>query len=159
MALSTLIPATLTLPDIIAIICVIPFALVVLIYIIVIIAILKKEMAMRKVLDREGFVRSSRGGNYFGCTDKEYAQIRGNGVLILTEEGLHFELLIPKKRIDIPLSSVMGLETTKSFLGKSRGKELLQVNHVMNGKMASSAWQLKDLDEWVKDINSRIGKV
>lgn len=154
-----MIPAALTLPDIIAIICFIPFAFIVLLYIIMIIAILRKEMEMKKGFNREGFVRSSRGGNFFGSTDKGYAQIRGNGVLILTEEGLHFEMLIPKKRIDIPLSSVIGLETTRSFLGKSRGKKLLRVNHVMNGQLVSSAWQLKDLDEWIKDINSRIGKV
>src|SRR5690349_16846302 len=61
-----------------------------------------------------------RGVSFFGQESHGATQGRGNGTLILTEDKLVFERWLPRRTYEIPLTSIRGFETPKSFLGKSR---------------------------------------
>ena len=80
-----------------------------------------KKFAGKKVLG----VKSN--ANFFGQESLGYAQLRGNGVLVITEDELYFEMWYPKKEFHIPLSSILSIETPKSYLGRTRFHPLLKV--------------------------------
>ncbi len=70
---------------------------------------------------------SSSSANFFGQESLRKNQIGGNGVLILTEKDLIFEMWIPKKKLIIPLNSIIKIITPKSHLGKIKFRSLLKV--------------------------------
>jgi len=142
--------------DIAGIICFIPFLAIMFTYVIFIIAILFKEANMRDRFDNEGYVMSSRGGTFLGSTGGDLKEVNGLGVLILTEKVLHFELLIPKVIHDIPLSEITGADTHTSYLGKDHGKKVMLISHMMDGKLVSSGFKIKDVNTWCEDIEKRI---
>ena len=59
--------------------------------------------------------------NFFGQESLGLGQIRGNGVLILTEKELYFEMWSPKK-LHIPINSIQRIGTPTSHLTKTRFK-------------------------------------
>jgi len=144
--------------DIVGIICFIPFLAIMFTYVIFIIAILFKEANMRDSFDDEGYVKSSRGGTFLGSTGGDLKEVNGLGVLILTEKALHFELLIPKVVHDIHLSEITGVDTQTSYLSKDHGKKIMVVSHMMDGKLVSSGFKIKDVNTWCEEVEKRIGK-
>ena len=54
-------------------------------------------------------------------------QIRGNGDLVITPEGIRFNQRLPHKEIFIPRDRLICLEKTRSFLGKTIFKALAKV--------------------------------
>jgi len=96
--------------------------------------------------------------NMFGLKSRGVKQIRGNGVLVLTSSLLYFRMILPAKKILIPVSSITGVETPKSFAGKSKGVRLLKVDfRATNGKSESAAWLVDRLEEWVSGLHKLIG--
>jgi hypothetical protein len=136
----------------------IPALISLLLILLVIILLKKKEIRMKMKLRQEGIIRSSRA-NFFGCSDRGMAQIRGSGILVLTEEALHFEMLFPERKSRISLDKISGIETPGSFLGKTKGRKLLKIDHLKDSKPVSSAWLVNYLDDWIEELNSRIGKL
>jgi len=65
--------------------------------------------------------------NFFGQGSLGAMTVRGNGVLILTEEELFFGMWKPKKELLIPVSSMVDIRNPKSFLHKSVFRPLLEV--------------------------------
>lgn len=105
----------------------------------------------------------STGANYFGQESKGYSQIRGNGVLILLNEKIYFEMWKPKKILEIPITKIFKTTSPKSHLKKSKFKPLLKVHFQNNeNKNDSAAWLVRNLDNWVENIqnltNSSNGK-
>jgi len=100
-------------------------------------------------------VKSS--ANFFGQESLGYSQMRGNCSLVITEDEIFSEMWLPKKTITIPITSVVSIETPKSFLGKSRGRPLLKVVFTnKNGLNDSAAWQVSDLSETVKLLKTLV---
>lgn len=90
--------------------------------------------------------------NLFGLQSRGRRQIRGNGVLLATSEGLYFRMLLPGRVIDIPLADITGFGTESRFLGKSCGAPLLRVDYRSGGATESAAWAVRDLDGWLSTL-------
>jgi hypothetical protein len=93
----------------------------------------------------------SEGANFFGQESMGVWQIRGNGVLLLTETDLHFQLWLPKRSFKIALNSIFDITIPKSFLGKTRFHPLLKVSFRNDLEQVDSmAWEVRHLSEWIK---------
>ncbi len=116
--------------------------------------------AMKEVLREyppHAHVIISPMANMFGLKPPGVKQIRGNGVLVLTSSLLYFRMLIPAKKLLIPVSSITGVETPKSFAGKTKGVKLLKVDfRKADGKTESAAWLVDRLEEWVAELHKLI---
>jgi len=67
--------------------------------------------------------------------------VRGSGTLLLSDDSLVFEMWIPRKELIIAYSSIIGMETPRSFLGKTNFRTLLQVNFTnAQGESDAAAW-------------------
>lgn len=96
---------------------------------------------------------SLNSANFFGQKSLKSFQIRGNGVLILTQEELCFEMWHPKKILQIASSSILKIETTKSFLHKSVFRKLLKITFQnKEGEEDAAAWWVTSLDNWVEEL-------
>ncbi len=88
-----------------------------------------------------------RSASWFGRQSQGMAQIRGNGVLVLTRKALWFRRLAPDLEITIPLESIRKISTPRSFLGKSIFRPLLRVDFVTRqGQDDAAAWYVRDLE-------------
>ncbi len=89
-----------------------------------------------------------RGANFFGQESKGYAQLRGNGVLVITGKELYFEMWMPERELSVPLSSILRIETPRFYLGKTKGYPLLKVVfRNSRGEVDSMAWMVRDLSK------------
>ena len=96
---------------------------------------------------------SLNSANFFGQQSRKSTQVRGNGVLILTAEELYFEMWRPKKILQIPISSVLEIEITKSFLRKSVFRKLLKIVFTnQEGEEDAAAWWVTSLDKWIAEL-------
>ena len=87
--------------------------------------------------------------NFFGRQSVGYKQWRGNGVLALTDKGVHFRMLLPRKSLFIPLGSIREISHPRSFLGKSKARDLLRVDYVNEaGEDDACAWLVPSLQWW-----------
>lgn len=104
-------------------------------------------------------ILDSPSANFFGQESKGLKQIRGTGVLALTENELLFEMWKPTGKFKIPLVSIKGIETPKSFLRKTKFNPLLKiVFENERGELDSAAWLVRDLQKWLQSIENMIQK-
>lgn len=97
--------------------------------------------------------------NSFGQESLGVKQVRGNGVIVLTNSELYFEMLMPKKSWTIPVSSIQAVENPTSHLTKTRGVALLKVIFQnQQGATDSIAWQMHDVPTWTKTLQGMIQK-
>ena len=97
--------------------------------------------------------------NLFGVRSKGMKQVRGNGILLLTSSVLYFRMLMPRKEVMVPVSSITGYGVEKSFLGKTKGVKLLRVDYQLEtGGSDSAAWAVKNLDGWLTTLAGLTGK-
>jgi len=95
--------------------------------------------------------------NLYGQTSKRYKQFRGNGILLLSKNDLFFELLVPRRELRIPINLITKVEKVKWFLSKSHGRPLMKVSFTNNSGFEDSvAWQIVDLDQWIKAVEQTI---
>lgn len=95
--------------------------------------------------------------NFFGVRSRGYRQVRGNGILLLTDSELFFRMLLPSKELLIPLTDVTSVETARSFLGKSKLRKLFQVNfRNSQGAEDAAAWLVKEPDQWIAAVRERL---
>ena len=98
-------------------------------------------------------ILTSPMANLFGIQSRGMKQIRGNGILLLTASQIYFRMLLPRRELLVPLSSITAVETPKSFLGKTKGRKLLKVDFRNDtGGSDSAAWLVPDPDKWVEAI-------
>jgi len=103
--------------------------------------------------DNRKIILYSTSANYFGQESKGYTQIRGNGVLILLNEKIYFEMWKPRKILEIPINKILKITSPRSHLKKSKFKPLLKIHFQNNqNKNDSAAWLIRNLDKWVKNI-------
>ncbi len=100
----------------------------------------------------------SSNANFFGVESLGAAQLRGNGVLLLTSEEFFFEMWMPKKEFHISISSIINIEVVKSHLGKTKSRPLLKVVFQnVKGETDSAAWLVGNIPHW-KDVSERLIK-
>ena len=103
----------------------------------------------------KNIILSLKNANFSGQQSHKSTQIRGNGVLTLTAEDLYFEMWRPTKILQIPISSVLKIEITKSFLPKSVFRKLLKVVFTnQEGEEDAAAWWVTSLDKWIEELES-----
>lgn len=96
---------------------------------------------------------SLNSANFFGQQSHKSLQMRGNGVLVLTQKELYFEMWHPKKVLQISTSTISNVEITKSFLHKSVFRKLLKVIFQNeNGEEDAAAWWVTSLDKWIDKL-------
>jgi len=101
----------------------------------------------------KNIIISLNNANFFGQQSHKSLQIRGNGVLVLTQEELYFEMWHPKKVLEISISAILKTEITKSFLHKSVFRKLLKVVFQNeNGEEDAAAWWVTSLDKWIEEL-------
>jgi hypothetical protein len=114
------------------------------------------QKRINEIIDKfngKNIIISLNIANFFGQQSHKSLQIRGNGVLILTQEELYFEMLHPKKVLQIPTSAIIKVEITKSFLHKSAFKKLLKIMFQNeSGEEDAVAWWVSSLDEWIEEL-------
>jgi len=113
----------------------------------------KRTQEIEEKFVGKNVILTSRGANFFGQESKGLGQVRGNGVLLLTDKELYFGMWTPKKELRIPLVAVKSVETPKSFLGKSVLRKLLKVVFENDlGDIDAAAWYVKDLNTWNRQL-------
>lgn len=91
--------------------------------------------------------------NLMGVQSQGMGAVRGNGVLTLTHRHLYFVMWLPRRSFSIPLDTIASVATPKSFMGRSKLRELLQVNFAdERGEEDAAAWQVSDLAAWTKAL-------
>ncbi|MHA1784934.1 MAG: hypothetical protein ACTSVY_10790 [Candidatus Helarchaeota archaeon] len=116
----------------------------------------RKRKILTRFKDKKIFLVSIMA-NFFGIESKGHRQIRGNGVLILTEDELFFQLLLPKREYLIPISSMVKISKPKHHLKKIKFIRLLKITFKHNNVIDSAAWYLKNLDEWISTLEELTG--
>lgn len=97
--------------------------------------------------------------NFFGQESLGVWKVRGNGVLILTDEQFFFEMWKPKKEISIPIKSIIEIENPKSHMHRSVFRPLLKVIFKNeNDEFDSAAWYVRNLDHWNEVLSKLINK-
>jgi hypothetical protein len=84
----------------------------------------RRIRAILTKLEREEIRKQCENANFFGVESRT-RQVRGNGVLILTNEGLYFEMGHPNKQLNIPANHIKRTEIVKSYLHKITNVKLL----------------------------------
>jgi len=97
--------------------------------------------------------------NFFGLESLGVWKVRGNGVLLLTEEELFFGMWKPKKDLLIPVKSIIDVINPKSHMHRSVFRPLLKITfRNENGETDSAAWYVRKLDEWNEILRQLISK-
>jgi hypothetical protein len=97
--------------------------------------------------------------NFFGLESSGVWKVRGNGVLLLTEEELFFEMWKPKIDLVISIKSIIEVLNPKSHMQRSVFRPLLKILFTNdNGVVDSAAWYVRKLDDWNKALNKLILK-
>ncbi len=114
------------------------------------------QKRINEILDEfkdKDIIISLNNANFFGQQSRKSTQVRGNGVLVLTDEELYFEMWRPKKILQIPISSVLKIKITKSFLRKSVFRKLLKVVFTnQEGEEDTAAWWVTSLEKWIEEL-------
>ena len=85
-----------------------------------------------------------------GLESRGVFQGRGNGALVLTADELTwFRFIRESTDLHIPRVSITNVDTVKSHLGKTYGRDLLRVTFTHDGKPDSMAWLVTDLGAWL----------
>ena len=90
----------------------------------------------------------------FGLESRGVRQGRGNGALVLTADELCWIRFVPETSdLRIPRENVTKVDTVKTHLGKTYGRDLLRVAFTNNGKPDSMAWYVSHLDAWLSKLS------
>jgi hypothetical protein len=119
----------------------------------------KRKEELIKKMEHRNLLLGPQVANNFGQQSKGKTQVRGLGLLFLTTEEIYFGQFIPKKEFQILIDHIFAVNTPKWHLGKTKSTPLLKIEFTNNeGESDSIAWQVKDLDLWVKTILNLINK-
>ena len=119
----------------------------------------KRRKSILENMKNEKIILGPVPANNFGQESKGKRQVRGLGLLFLTDKELYFGMYVPKKDFHILIDHIQGISTPKWHLGKTRSKPLLKLTFTNNeGELDSLAWQVKDLDLWVSTIEDQLRK-
>ena len=119
----------------------------------------KRIMEIHEKFEKEKVLIFDDIANFFGLESLGIWKVRGNGVLLLTDEELFFGMWKPKKALIIPVKFIMKIINPKSHMHKSVFRPLLKVIFTNEtGNNDSAAWFVQDLNEWNEILNGLILK-
>ena len=119
----------------------------------------KRIMEIHEKYEKEKVLIFDDMANFFGLESLGIWKVRGNGVLLLTDEELFFGMWKPKKELIIPVKFIMKIINPKSHMHKSVFRPLLKVIFTNEtGNNDSAAWFVQDLNEWNEILNGLILK-
>ncbi len=120
----------------------------------------KRKRAILEKMKYRNIILGPTPANNFGQESKGRGQVRGLGLLYLTDEEIFFGMYVPKKDFHILLDHIHGISTPKWHLGKTKNKPLLKIEFTNNvGEVDSIAWQVKDLDLWKNSLEDSLKKL
>lgn len=123
------------------------------IYVLLKVILRKKIMQIMDKIGKENIILITSGANFFGQESAGLMQIRGNGFLVLTKDKLYFELILPKKIIEIPLEKIERIEESRSYLGKTAVSKLMKIIYRNESNiMDSCAWLVRHRKEWINKL-------
>lgn len=96
--------------------------------------------------------------NFFGLESLGGWQLRGNGVLVLTDRALEFLMLWPRRRFRVPLAEVTGSFVVRSHCGKSVGRDLFKVRVQAGGREDSLAWFVPNASGWRAALDTALSR-
>ncbi len=108
----------------------------------------------------EKILLSEKSANFFGQKSQGHTQIRGNGILILTDRMLYFKMWMPDKTIQIPLEWINKIEKVNGFLGKTKFRPLFKITFYNKyGLEDEVAWLVQDPDKWIFRIDKLLKSI
>ena len=128
----------------------------------VLFAIIKKKRTeqiseVKEKFNVKDILFSDNSANFFGQKSNGISQVRGNGILLVTEHEIYFSLLMPRKEVCIPVKQIIAITSETSFLGKSKFKPLLVIQFKDRaGNLDSAAWLIRDLSSCTTTIHKLI---
>ena len=106
-------------------------------------------------LDGQEILHLDDFANFFGQQTLGASSPRGNCILLITSDRLIVELWVPARTIEIDLTAVQSVETTRTFLRKSVGRRLLLVNFQLPGEAPDAiGLYVRSLDSTVQKIQN-----
>jgi hypothetical protein len=112
------------------------------------------EEILRKYSKRG--VRLEGDATFFGLESRSVTQIRGNGILLLTDADLVFGMFRPARDVVIPLPNIVKIELAESHLAKTAFQPLLKVYFTdETGHVDSAAWRLANPAQWKARLDRR----
>ncbi|OGI02552.1 MAG: hypothetical protein A2Y25_09595 [Candidatus Melainabacteria bacterium GWF2_37_15] len=108
-----------------------------------------KQLTLELEKTGEKIILKDSWANFFGLKSLGRGQIRGNGILALTDKRVYFVRYFPKKEISIPLGTIKNVETVKSYLGKNIFAPILKLNF----DNEEVAFYVRDVEEWISEVN------
>ena len=125
---------------------------------VVLIPVRRRARTQRAAIERSLGDSAKRIANAqgLGLESRGKGQVRGNGWLVLTDDELRFTQWAPRRETRVPLAAVTAVETPRWWLGKSVGSKLLCVRwRTPEGGEDAMAWNVRDLDGWLEQIDGR----
>ena len=121
------------------------------------------ERRLSERYDHAAVVLSDGGALFFGLSSRGLRQIRGTGVLVLTDDELWFSRYLLREDLQIPLSHVREVRLVGSHLRKRIiGRHLLFVRFAPgdnnDDREDSIAWLVTDPNSWKAEISRRLGR-
>jgi hypothetical protein len=102
-------------------------------------------------------VRMKRDANFFGIESHGVLQVRGNGILLLTDTYLVFGMFRPPRDFLIPLARIEKIELVESHLTKTVFQPLMKVYFINEeGDADSVAWWVANPTEWKNILEQSI---
>ena len=95
--------------------------------------------------------------NFFGIESLGVMQVRGNGILLLTDTDLVFGMFRPTRDFLIPFARIEKIELAESHLNKTMFQRLLKVFFTNEeGDADSLAWWVANPTEWKNVLEQRL---
>ncbi len=115
----------------------------------------RQAAAVLKRFEGHNLRMFSSNANYFGLLSRGRRQLRGNGVLALSDDGLFFQLRLSRNRIEIAPEKIKGVSSPRIFRLRSILRPLLRVDFINeHGRPDAAAWYVENLSEWKAAIEN-----
>lgn len=113
----------------------------------------------RAALETDEIIAIHKMANFVGRKSRFVAQVRGNGVLALTDRQLAFFMLLPKKEFRVPLERIQRIDHPLWFCGKSVGRELLVVHYLdEEGAEDAVGFRVPEPRCWGEEVTGAMAK-
>ncbi|MBN1139588.1 MAG: hypothetical protein JXM73_23630 [Anaerolineae bacterium] len=115
------------------------------------------ERRVRERFGAEPILRVDPVVNFFGLESGGVVQVRGNGVLALSRDGLWFSRYAPRMDITIRRQDILAVSLVSSHLGKTVARPLFHVRFASQGREDAAAWFVDDPAAWKELLSNKEG--